>query len=131
MSIKKRLLALVLVLIMVLNWIPVSAVAENFGTVNNSQSFGGPLGLTASSGIDPDSGFASNLEGLTKFENSGLLPFSENEKLTVYAPEDMVTFVVVLDSEPLLVRFSVDEVGQQTDAVAAYQQELDRKVAAV
>ena len=130
MNWKKRLLAMVLVMVMVLNWVPFASAQTAGGAYSFSDSSGGSLGLTSSTGIRQDSGFASGQEGLTKFESSGLLPFSEQEKTTVYAPDDLVTFVVALEGEPLLNRFSSDEIGQQTDAVVAAQQALDQLIAA-
>ena len=129
MNLKKRLLALVLVLVMVMNLAPFASAQGVTGSSNSDSSFGS-LGLTAQSGIKQDTGFAGQ-EGLTKYENSGLLPFSESEKLTVYAPDDLVTFVVVLESEPLLARYSSTEIGQQTEAVVAYTQMLMEQITAV
>ena len=129
MNWKKRMLALVLVLVMVMNLVPFASAQGVKGSSNSDSSFGS-LGLTAQSGIKQDTGFAGQ-EGLTKYENSGLLPFSESEKLTVYAPDDLVTFVVVLESEPLLARYSSTEIGQQTEAVVAYTQMLMEQIAAV
>ena len=129
MNLKKRLLALVLVLVMVMNLVPFASAQGVTGGSNSDSSFGS-LGLTAQSGIKQDTGFAGQ-DGLTKYENSGLLPFSESEKLTVYAPDDLVTFVVVLECEPLLARFSSTEIGQQTEAVVAYTQQLNQQIVAV
>ena len=129
MNWKKRLLAMVLVLVMVLNWVPL-ATAQSVSEALSNQSSGGSLGLTVNSGIQQDTGFASGQEGLTKFENSGLLPFSETEKTTVYGPDDLVTFIVVLNDEPMLNLFSTDEIAQQTTAVQAHQQEVDQAVSA-
>ena len=127
---KKRLLSLLLVLAMVFNLVPMVAAQGAAGSSLN-QSSGGRLGLTHSSGIDQDTGFASGQEGLTKYESSGLLPFADNHETLVYGPDDLVTFVVDLDREPLLARFSSDEIAQQTAAVQAYQQELTQLVADV
>jgi hypothetical protein len=52
MNLKKRVLAFVLVMVMVLNWVPLSA-ARGATEADMSQSSGGKLGLTASSGIKP------------------------------------------------------------------------------
>ena len=116
-------------MIMVMNLIPAASAQRVMGGSNSDSSFGS-LGLTAQSGIKQDTGFAGQ-EGLTKYENSGLLPFSESEKLTVYAPDDLVTFVVVLESEPLLARYSSTEIGQQTEAVVAYTQMLMEQITSV
>ena len=127
MNWKKRLLAVVLVLSMVLSYVPlVHAWNEE---ASFSDSSGGKLGLTASSGIDPDAGFATNTDALTKFEQSGLLPFSQMENVSVYDPDDPVTFVVALDCLSLLELYSAAEIGQQTEAVVAHQQQLDAQVA--
>ena len=129
MNWKKRLLAVVLVLSMVLSYVPlVHAWNEE---ASFSDSSGGKLGLTASSGIDPDAGFATNTDALTKFEQSGLLPFSQTENVSVFDPDDLVTFIVALDCQSLLELYSSAEIGQQTDAVVAHQRQLDTQVAQV
>ena len=130
MNWKKRLLAVVLVLTMVMNWIPLAS-AHGTNGASFGGSFGGTLGLAHSAGIEQESGFASSQEGLTKFERSELLPFSELEEATVYAPDDLVTFVAVLESDPLLVHFTSDEIGQQTPQVEAYKQDLEQQIAVV
>ena len=130
MNWKKRLMALVLVMMMVISWIPVNAVRNAENGNSFSASSGGNLGLTHNSGIKQDSGFASGQEGLSKFENSGLLPFSEQDQTTVYGPDDLVTMIVVLEKAPLLANFSSAEIGEQTAAVQEAQQELEQLVIA-
>ncbi len=126
MSMKRRLLALVLVLVMVLNWVPVSAAARSSAAVDLSQSSGGRLGLTASSGnLKQDTGFAPEATGLTKFEPSENTPFSQNGKFDRFEPDELVTFIVVLDSQPLLERFTVNQIGQQADAVVQAQRDQE------
>ena len=71
MSLKKRVLAFVLVMVMVLNWVPLTA-ARGVTKADMSQSSGGLLGLTSPSGIKQDTGFADKYEGLTKYEQSSL-----------------------------------------------------------
>ena len=132
MSIKRRLLALVLVLVMVLSWIPASAVARRPGAaMDDSQSSGGRLGLTASSGnLKQDTGFAPGRdEGLSKFEQSELLPYSQ-QGVDVFEADDLVTFVVTLESEPLLKLFSAEEIAEQGEAVQAYRQAQEQLVEA-
>ena len=129
MNLKKRVLAFVLVMVMVLNWVPLSA-ARGVTKADMSQSSGGNLGLTASSGIKPDSGFATN-NGLTKYEKSSLEPFSAMAKDFVYEADELVTFVVVLDKTPLLKSFTSDQIGQQTEAVKSATEALEADIAAV
>ena len=131
MSFKKRLLALVLVCVMVLNWIP-AASAQGVGSADYSQSSGGRLGLTASSGdLKPDTGISPEYSGLTKFERSEMMPYSENNKADIFEPDELVTFIVTLTSEPLLAKFTVAQIGQQTDAVQQYRHEQEQLVAQV
>ena len=132
MSMKKRLLSLVLVMIMVLNWIPFSAsAAQHTGSVGGtSQSSFGNLGLTANSGDrKPDTGLAPSLSGLTKFEESGNKPYSEDGQADVFEPDELVTFIVTLDSDPLLKHFSVNQIAQQTEAVQSFTQEREALIA--
>ena len=132
MSFKKRLLAFILVAAMVLNWIPAAASAERFTESLNGSS-GGRLGLTASSGDrEQVSGFApGNTGGLTKFEQSGLLPFSDSKAASEFDADDLVTFIVVLDSVPLLEKFSAEEIAEQTEAVQQHQAAQEAAIAAV
>ncbi len=130
MNWKKRLLAMVVALVMVLQWIPL-APATAAGRFNMSDSSGGRLGLTQNSGIKQETGFASGNNALTKFEKQELLPFSSNGEISVFEPEELVTFIVALDEKPLLEKFSTEEIAQQTDEVVQYQLQMAEKVAAV
>ena len=86
MSFKKRILAFLLVAAMVLNWIPAATSAAGFSDQALNGSSGGRLGLTAGSGNrEQISGFApGKTEGLTKFEQSGLLPFSDSKAVAEF-----------------------------------------------
>ena len=130
MSMRKRLLALVLVLIMVLNWVPL-ANAQGAGPADNSQSSFGNLGLTASSGnLKQETGFLPGQSSLTKFEQSNL-PFSSQTTENVFEADELVTFIVTLTGEPLLKLFSTEEIAEQTEAVRAYTAEQEKRIAAV
>ena len=130
MNLKKRVLAFVLVMVMVLNMVPLTT-ARGVTKADMSQSSGGLLGLTSPSGIKQDTGFANKYEGLTKFEESSLKPFSEMAKDLVYEADDIVTFVVSMDETPLLAAFTAAQIGQQTEAVRQQTEALEAKIAAV
>ncbi len=129
MNWKKRLLALAVALVMVMQWIPLrpANAAVNF---DRSASSGGTLGLAYQNGIKQETGFVNGNNGLTKFERPELRPFSDNNIASVFAPEELVTFIVALDAVPLLERFSTDEIAQQTEAVVQHQLQLAEKIAA-
>ncbi len=113
---KKRILSMVLVFAMLLSCVPnVFASGSSGWTATN-----GPVGLTEQVG-SVETGFAAGANALTKYESSGLLPFSENKNYTAYAAEDMVTFIVVMEDAPLLESYSTDEIAQQTGAVKRYE----------
>ena len=116
MNWKKRLLSIAVALIMVLQWVPFmptnAAVRHNM-----SDSSFGSLGLTVNGGIQQQTGFASGNNGLTKFERSELLPFSQNEQVSVFEPDELVTFIVVLEAQPLLERYTADQIAAGSEQV--------------
>ena len=129
MSIKKRLLALALVFVMVLGWIPASAVAQSAGGYDFSGSYHGTLGLAYNNGkLEQETGLASKPSGLTKFEDSGNKPYSEYGQADVFEPDELVTFIVTLDSDPLLVNFTAAEIAQNDEKVAAHKEAAEQLV---
>lgn len=128
MNLKKRVLALVLVMVMVLNWVPLSA-ARGVTKADMSQSSGGLLGLTAGSGIKQDTGFVNKYEGLTKYEQSSLEPFSALAKDVVYEKDEVVTFIISLDQTPLLESFTAEQIADRTDAVCQQTAALEEAIA--
>ena len=130
MNLKKRVLAFVLVMVMVLNWVPLGA-ARGVTKADMSQSSGGNLGLTATSGIKQDTGFANKYDGLTKYEQSSLEPFSAMAKDLVYDQDEVVTFVVSLDKAPLLESFTAEQIAARTTAVCEQTAALEAAIAEV
>ena len=130
MSIKKRLLALALVFVMVLGWIPASAVAaQSAGGYDFSGSSHGTLGLAYNDGkLDQETGMASKPSGLTKFEDSGNKPYSQYGQADVFEPDELVTFIVTLECDPLLVNFTAAEIAQNDEKVAAQKEAAEQLV---
>ncbi|MBQ8620728.1 MAG: InlB B-repeat-containing protein [Oscillospiraceae bacterium] len=113
---KKRILSLVLVFAMLLSCVPNVFAADSSGWTATD----GPLGLTETVG-DVETGFAAGANALTKYESSGMIPFSENKNYTAYSAEDMVTFIVVMEDAPLLESYSADEIARQTWSVKRHE----------
>lgn len=127
----KRVLAAVLALVMILGSVPLAAFASETSadTSSTGSALNGPLSLpdasAASSGFadggdTPDDSTESTTasEDLTKFEPAST-PFSQEEAASGYEAGDQVTFIVVVDAQPLLATYSVEDIADQTAAVVS------------
>ena len=127
----KRVLAAVLALVMILGSVPLAAFASETSadTSSTGSALNGPLSLPdasaassgfASGGDTPDDSTESTTasEDLTKFEPAST-PFSQEEAASGYEAGDQVTFIVVVDEQPLLATYSVEDIADQTAAVVS------------
>ena len=125
---KKRVLALLLTLVMLVSCFPMNLIAKTSSSIAGTAD--GPLSLTAREG---KSGFATGREGkgstanthhgklnTDRFELSST-PFSENDAAASLRSGDEVTFIVVLKSASLLGNYSVREISERTEAVKSQE----------
>lgn len=125
---KKRVLALLLTLVMLVSCFPMNLIAKTSSSIAGTAD--GPLSLTAREG---KSGFATGREGrgstanthhgklnTDRFELSST-PFSENDAAASLRAGDEVTFIVVLKSASLLGNYSVREISERTEAVKSQE----------
>ncbi len=129
---KRRLISVILVLAMIFGCFPMA-----FATENSSEAVtpgAGPLSLTANAEHNGESSLApekteepeptqeaeSSGNGLPKYEQDRT-PFSQNDAATVYAADDMVTFIVVMEQQPLLDKFLPGDIAKLTPGVKAHQ----------
>ena len=114
---------------MIFSLVP-TAFAAGAGSENRNSNVG-PLGLTVNgepqaslapgASQNKDDGTTSAESGLTKYESSGRLPFSKTEAATHYEADELVTFIVVTEDEPLLANFSVADIAAKTVAVQNHE----------
>ena len=136
----KKVIALLLALMLVISCSPIGIAAES-GFARNSSTRpeiggNGPISLPVGNRSDvdvsaPDTGFVteptytqeSSIKdtGLTKFEDSGINPFSQSDAAVHYEADDQVTFIVVTETRPLLEVFSVGEIAAQTASVRKHE----------
>ena len=131
---KKRVLALLLTLVMLVSCFPMNLIAKTSSSIAGTAD--GPLSLTAR---ESKSGFATGREGkgstanthhgklnTDRFELSST-PFSENDAAASLRAGDEVTFIVVLKSASLLGNYSVREISERTEAVKSQERLILRK----
>lgn len=104
-----KVLSLLLALVLLLGCLSPAASAAQSGTVvdaaDSAQSTEGPLTLgntTLEEANEAASGTAETEWFEDRFEGNTAQRFSETEAADVYAPEDVVSFIVEMDKEPLL-----------------------------
>lgn len=125
---KRRVLALLLTLVMLVSCFPMNLIAKTSSSIAGTAD--GPLSLTAR---ESKSGFATGREGrgstanthhgklnTDRFELSST-PFSENDAAASLRSGDEVTFIVVLKSASLLGNYSVREISERTEAVKSQE----------
>lgn len=144
---KKRILSLVLAAVMIFSCLPSAFAVEN-DTPVTSFSNGDPLTLGNTSVQNPDaeSGLApaessdsydedaltDGTEPLEKFESQGNTPFSETEAAYKPAADEVVTFIVELETKPLLAAgYSTSEIAAQSVGVRAYQSKQETSIQTV
>ncbi len=133
---KRRIISVLLVLAMLMSFVPAVFAADNQTPIAKGN---GPVPLTtnpdnqkvtfAPAGAkEPAESPTFEYEGvsLPKYENAGADRFSANDAATVYAAEDMVTFIVVLKQKSLLSKFSAGDIAKLTPDVKNHQaQQMD------
>ncbi len=146
---KRRIISVLLVLAMLIGCVP-----SVFAATTDTPAKGlGPVSLTLNPDQSQESSFAPLSEtttedqeapasdepansgwngvSLPKYESAGTDRFSATDAATVYAADDMVTFIVVMEQEPLLERFSVADIANLTPNAKLHQEKQLSSIQAV
>ena len=117
---KKRVLAVMLVLAMLFNSLPLAYAAAG-GAVGSTN---GPLSLTANSretGLSPSLQEQNDPANQTDRLEPASQPFSQSGAADGFAPSDQVTFIVTVSEKPLLEVYSAGEIARQTASVQKHE----------
>ena len=117
---KKRVLAVVLVLAMLFNSLPLAYAAAG----GAADSTNGPLSLTANSretGLSPSLQEQNDPANQTDRLEPASQPFSQSGAADGFAPSDQVTFIVTVSEKPLLEVYSAGEIARQTASVQKHE----------
>ena len=117
---KKRVLAVMLVLAMLFNSLPLAYAAAG----GAADSTNGPLSLTANSretGLSPSLQEQNEPANQTDRLEPASQPFSQSGAADGFAPSDQVTFIVTVSEKPLLEVYSAGEIARQTASVQKHE----------
>ena len=112
----KKVVSILMVIAMIVSLVPNVFAVDTVGSSSR-----GPLSLTHNEGTSGSFAPGKDDGSLSKFESSGLPPYSQTENARLYDPNEIVTFIVVAEDKPLLETYSVGEIANQTNAVTGYQ----------
>lgn len=118
---------MVLALAMVLSLAPATFAAETgFATGNVPEiSTNGPISMPVDTLPEAEDAGVADGVGMTinegKYADYGVEPFYQREEAQKYEATDKVTFIVELESAPLLETYSAQEIANQTASVMSVQ----------